>query len=162
MEQFESTPDKVTCPHCGSDNCFAESDYVEVSHKKTTSYMCMGCGYTSTTLNVADSDLINEYEEVTPQLMLDLKWIDPETNLVWYPMVLNFPNTGIVFPDGVSASQWSWRAAAAVDIPKEDQSKYPVPGQDGQFYQRRVDMESSKLFEKEDFSDACKFIGLIQ
>jgi DNA-directed RNA polymerase subunit RPC12/RpoP len=163
MEQhLETTPDKLQCPHCGSENCFAESNYVEVTHKKVTSYMCTGCGYTSTTLNEADSEMIKEYEEVTPQLMLDLKWIDPATNLVWYPMVLNFPHLGIIFPDGTDIQNWAWRAAPAVDVPKEDAEKYPIPGRPGEFYTRRVDMESSQLFQKEDFASACKFIGLIQ
>jgi len=160
MEQ--TTPEKIECPHCGSNNCFIESNYAEITPEKISSYMCMGCGYSSTTLNTADSAMIAEYESVTPQIMVDLKWIDPATNLVWYPTVLNFPNLGIVFPDGVDASNWSWRSAPAVDIPVEEQKKYPIPGKEGEFYTRRVDMTSSKLFAKEEFSKACEFIGLIQ
>jgi DNA-directed RNA polymerase subunit RPC12/RpoP len=158
----QNTPEKIECPHCGSDNCFVESNYTELTPDKVSSYMCIGCGYSSTTLNKADSEMIAVYEETTPQIMIDLKWIDPATNLVWYPTVLNFPNLGIVFPDGTDASDWSWRSAPAIDIPTEEQKKYPIPGKDGEFYTRRVDMSSSKLFAKEQFTQACENIGLIQ
>jgi hypothetical protein len=106
--------------------------------------------------------MLKEYEETTPQLIIDLKWVDPQTNLVWYPMVLNFPSTGIIFPDGTSAKDWKWRAAIAVDVPKEDQKKYPIPTQPGQYYAKRVSMEQSVLFEQSEFNEACKYIGLIQ
>lgn len=156
MKRYEAEPTKITCPHCGSNNCFMEIE------EMATSYMCMGCGYTSTSMNRVDSAELKAYEEITPQLMLDLKWIDPQANLVWYPMVLHFPNTGIVFPDGTSKSDWSWRAAMAVDVAEQDKTKYPIPGQSGQFYSRKVDMESSKLFDRDSFTDACKFVGLIK
>ena len=152
---------KVKCPHCGSNNCFTEEVSVEGANP-VASYMCMGCGYTSTTLNEKGSELIKEHESTSPQLMIDLKWVDPQTNLVWYPMALNFPNTGIVFPDGTSKKDWKWRAVPAVDIPKEDQKKYPIATQPGQYYTKKADMEQSVLFEQNEFNEACKFIGLIK
>lgn len=151
---------KINCPHCGSKNCFTES--IAAESETITSYMCMGCGYTSTTLNTKGSNVLKQYEETTPQLMIDLKWVDPQTNLVWYPMVLNFPNTGIVFPDGTNKKDWKWRAAPAVDVPKEDEKKYPIPTQPGQYYTKKVSMEESVLFEQGEFNQACKYIGLIK
>jgi hypothetical protein len=150
----------VTCPHCGGDRCYTESHTVEET--SVSSYMCMDCGYTTTTLNVEESEMLKAYEEVTPQLIIDLRWVDPQTNLVWYPTVLNFPSTGIVFADGTSTQNWGWTAAPAVDIPKKEQSKYPVPGQNGKFYEKKIDMEQSKKFAPDEFYEACKSLGLVE
>ena len=98
MHQSDNQPAKVTCKHCGAaDRCFKE-DTIGPDGTKATSYMCVSSGYTTTTLNVEGSPTITYYEEETAQLIKDLRWVDNK-NLVWYPIVLNFPNVGIIFPD---------------------------------------------------------------
>lgn len=154
-------PTKITCPHCGSHECFVETQDMP-DGTKVDSYMCMECGYTTTTLNIDGSDFLKEYEEATAELIKDLRWVDPNTNLVWYPIVLNFPSFGIIFPDGTNKNDWSWRAAPAIEIPAEDAEKYPIPGQPGQYYTRRIDMSQGQLFDSKDFYNACKFLGFIQ
>jgi hypothetical protein len=124
--------------------------------------MCISCGYTSTTLNVEGSNVIKHYEETTAELIKDLRWLDPKTNLVWYPIVLNFPSYGIIFPDGTNKHDWKWKAAPAVDIPEEEQKNFPIPHMKGSYYTRRVDMSASKVFEPHAFHDACVSIGFIQ
>ena len=156
----KDNPDKVECKHCGAtDKCFKE-DTVTPDGSQATSYMCVSCGYTTTTLNVDGSDIIKMYEEDTAQLIKDLRWVDDE-NLVWYPIVLNFPNKGIVFPDGTSKSDWCWSTAPAIDVPEEERSKYPIPGSDGQYYTKRVDMSRQARFAPDKFYDACKEVGFI-
>ena len=161
MHQPDNQPDKIACPHCGAaDRCFKE-DTVAPDGSQATSYMCVSCGYTTTTLNVEGSETIQMYEENTAQLIKSLRWVDSK-NLVWYPIVLNFPSFGIIFPDGTDKDNWAWRAAPAIDIPEEEQSKYPIPGQEGQYYAKRIDMMNSQLFGTAQFYDACKFLGFIQ
>lgn len=153
-------PIKVKCPHCGSEQCFKETQ--ALSEKEfVDSYMCIGCGYTTTSLNKEGSQMIKEYEETTAELVKDLRWVD-DNKLVWYPLVLNFPSFGIIFPDGVSKDSWKWTAAPAVDISAEEQKNYPIPGQQDQYYTRRIDMKLGKSFDNTDFYGACKFIGFIQ
>ncbi len=160
MHQSDNQPAKVTCKHCGAaDRCFKE-DTIGPDGTKATSYMCVSCGYTTTTLNVEGSDTITYYEEETAQLIKDLRWVD-DKNLVWYPIVLNFPNVGIIFPDGSSKLDWWWSTAPAVDIPKDEQKKYPIPGSDGQYYQKRVDMKQQAQFAPGEFYEACKHVGFI-
>ena len=89
-----------------------------------------------------------------------MRWVDDE-NLVWYPIVLNFPNVGIVFPDGTSKTDWCWSTAPAIDVPEEERSKYPIPGSDGQYYTKRVDMSRQEKFAPDKFYDACKEVGFI-
>jgi DNA-directed RNA polymerase subunit RPC12/RpoP len=154
------TTKKVKCKHCGSEHhCFEEQTNLP-SGDEALSYLCISCGYTTTTLNKVDSEMIAEYESVTAQLIKDIRWIDDE-GLVWYPIVLNFPSTGIIFPDGHSASDWHWVAAKAIDIPENEQQRFPVVGREGEFYKRRIDMENKEQYPKDNFYEACKSIGFI-
>ena len=163
MEQLSASnmePTKIKCPHCGSTECFKDTQAIS-EREFVDSYMCVSCGYTTTSMNVEGSQTIKEYEELTAELVKELRWVD-ENNLVWYPIVLNFPSFGIIFPDGTSAADWKWTAAPAVDIPAEEQKNYPVPGQPDQYYARRIDLKAGKSFANNDFYEACKFIGFIQ
>jgi hypothetical protein len=146
----------IVCKVCGQEECFKETE------NDIDSFLCMGCGYTTTSLNVDDSIELRKWEQTTPELIKKSKFVDPDTNLVWYPSVLNFPNIGMIFPDGTNEDNWNWRVARAVDIPEEDRSKYPVPGKDGEFYTRRIDMKGSKLYERTDFKTACEDLGILQ
>lgn len=157
--QSNTEPTKIVCPHCNSNNCFAETEYM--GNIPVESYLCVGCGYTSTTEHLDGSEFIKQFEQQTAELIKDLRWID-EKGLVWYPIVLNFPSFGIIFPDGTSKFEWGWRTAPAIEIPKEEQKNYPIPGQKDAFYEKRIDMKSGKLFANDKFNDACKFIGFIQ
>ena len=152
-------PIKIECPHCKSPECFVETE--KVNNEDVHSFMCMECGYTTTSLNRVDSDFVKQYEATTAELIKALRWID-DRGLVWYPIVLNFPSFGIIFPDGTSVEDWKWMAAPAVDIPAEDQKKYPIPGQTDKYYTRRIDMKSGQLFTNDKFYDACKFLGFIK
>lgn len=159
MEHIE--PTKVTCPITGGKNCFEQSQQLE-NGEVIKSYLSIDSGYTTTTLNVEGSDVVKQYEETTPELLKELRWVDPQTNLVWYPLVLNFPSFGIIFPDGTNKDNWKWMAAPAVDIAPADQKKYPIPGQEGQFYTRKINMEAGRRFEPNQFREAAKFVGFIQ
>ena len=158
MEHTE--PTKITCPITGGTNCF-EQVQTAPDGQLIKSYLSIDSGYTTTTLNVEGSEAVVEYELATPELIKDLRWVDPQTNLVWYPLVLNFPTFGIIFPDGSSKDDWQWMAAPAVDIPTKDKNKYPIPGQEGQFYTRKIDMEAGKKFAPNQFEQAAKFVGFI-
>lgn len=153
-------PIKIACPHCGVNECFQESQNIN-EKESVDSYLCVSCGYTTTTLNKEGSELISQYEETTAELIKELRWVD-DKGLVWYPIILNFPSFGIIFPDGTSKNNWRWTAAPAIDIAEEEQKKYPIPGQPNQFYTRRIDMKLGQSFDNADFYGACKFIGFIQ
>lgn len=160
QSQSNTDPTKIECPHCGSPNCFKEVQAIG-EKEFVDSYMCVSCGYTTTSLNKVGSQMVAQYEETTAELIKDLRWID-EKGLVWYPIVLNFPSFGIIFPDGVNKNDWRWTAAPAVDIPVEDQKNFPIPGHKDKFYTRRIDMKVGKSFASDSFYEACKFIGFIQ
>lgn len=148
---------KIICPHCGSINCFRE----EVG-ENMTSYLCMGCGYTTNDLFKTDSEQLAGYETTMPELYKDIKFVDSERGVTWYPTVLNVPTVGLVFVDGTTKDNWVWKAAPAVDVDEQEREKYPIPGKPGEFYTRRVNMELAKEFEQDQFTEACRYIGLIK
>lgn len=161
MEMDVSVQDKkITCPHCESKNCF-EEEYT-VAANKMSSYLCMTCGYTTTTLSKMNSEFLENFEESAPELFKDIKFHDQETDLLWYPTVLNFPEYGLVFPDGTTPEDWKWRAVPVVPVPDDEKEKYPIPNEPGKFYETKADMNGSKLFEQNDFSGACTFLNIIQ
>ena len=155
----QEQPEKIVCKHCGQHTCYKENTELP-DGSKATSYMCVSCGYTTTSLNTDGSPTIQQYEETTAKLIKDLRWVD-DKNLVWYPIVLNFPNVGIIFPDGNSKLDWWWTTAPSVDVSEEEKEKYPIPGSDSQYYKKRVDMTQKEKFASTQFNDACKHVGFI-
>ena len=148
---------KIICPHYGSHNCFHE----EVG-EGVTSYLCMSCGYTSNDLFKTDTIELTAYEQPMPELYKAIKYVDSERGITWYPTVMNAPNLGLVFVDGAEETDWKWKAAPAVDVAEDEREKYPIPGQPGEYYTKRVNMSLAKDFEQNEFTEACKYIGLIK
>lgn len=145
--------DKIICAHCGELECYKES------MGDVDSFLCMGCGYTSTTLNKDGSVELRKWEMTTPELIKKAKFVDKD-GLAWYPSVLNLPSTGLIFPDGVNENDWGWRVAKVVAIPEEDRNKYPIPGKQNEYYSTRLDMKNSKYFSRIDFKTACIELGI--
>lgn len=147
---------KLKCPHCNQIECYKETE------SGIDSYLCMSCGYTTNTLFKMDSEELAAWEESTPMIVKNSKFMDDSTKLVWYPSVLNFPSKGMVFPDGTSELDWKWRVAKIMQIPEDERENYPIPGKDGEFYASKLDIENSSLYEKYDFTSACVDLGILQ
>lgn len=154
---------KIICPHCGSKNCFHEQIPNELNGPdNVSSYLCMGCGYTTNDFFKTDSEALLGYETTMPALYKDIKFVDSDRNLTWYPTVMNVPTLGMVFVDGSDVTNWKWKAAPAVDVVESEKEKYPIPGKQGEYYTRRIDMTLAKDFEQQDFTEACRYIGLVR
>ena len=67
--------------------------------------------------------------------------------------------TGIIYPKGTK-NNWDWFYAKVVDITKEEQEKFPVPGKEGEYYKSRLDVENALRFEWNDFIGACEEMGI--
>ena len=79
----------TNCPLCSdlSNKCFVEQTTIE--GKPFESYMCFNCGMTTNTFFAIDSEKLEELTKNNTALMNDLKIIDEERGLIWYPTVLN-------------------------------------------------------------------------
>lgn len=140
----------TTCKVCGGNACYEQ----RIEEADVTTYLCFGCGMSTSTLMQKDSTLVKETEEVSPDLYKDLS-VERE-GLVWFPATISIPEKGMVFIDGTDKSNWSWKAAKAVRILEEEKEKYPK----GQEY--RVDMANGKSFGQKGFMDALDYIDFYQ
>ena len=146
---------KIECPVCRSKNCF------ESVEKDVTSYLCLRCGYTSNSLLKQDSKSLEEVMNTTPQLAKDLQIYDYTRELYWIPTVINMGDRGIIYPEGTT-DYWKWKYAKVVDVPKESQKDYPIPGTDGEYYTTMLDVENAEEFKSTEFFKACKSMGITE
>ena len=154
---LQSDAEKIISPIDGNKHFFYHKD------EKTNleSYLCMTSGYTSTSLFVKGSESCKSALESSPPLVVELQKYDPERNLIWLPVVLNMGKMGIIWPEGTK-TKWYWKYAEMVDIPTEEQQKYPIAGKDGEYYKNRLDVENAMTYESNQFLQACIDMGVIK
>lgn len=143
---------KTKCP-CGVDskNCFVEE--TEVEKKPFESFMCFGCGMTSNSYFAIDSEKLEELTKNNTQLMNDLRIVDDERGLIWFPSVVNMGERGIIYPDG-SANDWHWNYAKVIDVPESERDRY-------EGHSKRLDIENPQVFGQFEFMDACRAMGIM-
>ena len=152
-EQFKPDGGKtVDCAVCSKNTALEEVEGGVIS------WMCVNCGYTSNTLYKKNSSTIRKVFSTSPKLINDLKFYDKDRFIYWIPTVINMPTRGLIYPEG-SKSQLIWTYIPMVDIPEDEQEKYPIENQVGKFYKRKLDPTQSKKFTR--FYDALKEIGAI-
>ena len=163
MEQLK---DKlVDSPICDSNACY-ESEFMTTEGPVKT-WLCMTSGYTSNTTMTLDSETLKQAEELTAELIKDLRLdlVPPGggEKLAWFPTVITMPDKGMIFPEPVKGKEkWQWTVVKAVPIPKEEQEKYPDPRNPGTFYKNRMDMKNPERFGKLEFMDAAEELGMFK
>ena len=139
----------TTCRRCGGNACYEQ----QVSPEAKT-WMCMGCGFSTSSDLKGNSELATQTLETAPELYRDLLHIDDE-DYRWFPATITLPGQGMVFVDGSSKDDWQWSAVKAIEINDEDRKTKTYP--EGQTH--RMDMKNAKKFGQKDFMDALEDIG---
>ena len=88
--------EKTTCPCVlkQDDSCFVEK--TEVNNKPFESFMCFKCGWTTDSYLEIGADAQIKREHSHSRLINELKIVDYDRKLVWYPAVINMgPKRGI-------------------------------------------------------------------
>ena len=134
------------CKRCGSNACYEQKVNEEVN-----TYLCMGCGFTTSTLMTENSAVVKQALESSPELYRDLMYLD-EGKLVWFPATITVPNQGMVFVDGKSKVDWKWAAVRAVLLQEGDKKA-------NKDQTHKMDMKNVQHFEERDFMDALEVIG---
>jgi hypothetical protein len=137
----------VICAKCGSDACY------EHEIEKITVWSCMGCGFTTNELMLEGSQLVNESEEVMPELYKDIKFTDDKKQ-VWFPTVINVHDKGTVFVNGTNKDTWGWAGIKAIETTDEEKTKFKGAT-------HKSDPTTLKMFDQNSFDEACAYIGLI-
>ena len=144
---------KTDCPcDLKSKNCFVEK--TEVKGEPFESFMCFGCGMTTNSYMSIDSDKLEELTKNNTQLMNDLKLMDEDRGLIWFPSVVNMGEKGLIYPDGV-VNDWYWNYAKVIDVPEEERKHY-------EGHDKRLDIENPEVFGQFEFMDACQAMGIIK
>ena len=144
---------RTNCPLCKElhNNCFLEQ--TELDGEPFESYMCFGCGMTTNSYFSLESEKLEVMVENNTQLMNDLKIIDEERGLIWFPSVVNMGERGLIYPDG-QVNDWYWYYAKIVDVPEEERDQY-------EGHDKRLDLENPQKFGQFEFLDACKAMGIM-
>ena len=139
----------IDCPVCyNTDNCFEEVQ------DTFSSYLCFACGYMSDSRYEIGSINLIENLKKSPQLVRESQFEDKDRGIVWFPSVINMGTLGMIYPEGTSTN-YLWKYAKIVDIPKEEQVVYDN-------YTQRLDVENAETFEQDNFMGACKAMGITE
>lgn len=139
----------VECRRCGGNAC-----YEQHIDENTTTWLCMGCGFTTSTLMKDNSTVVHNLKETSPELYKDLLFKDNQ-DYIWAPANITLPNKGMVFLDGVSKEEWAWSAVRAIPITEEDRKVKQFPSEQT----HKMDMQNIKYFKQKEFMDALEVIG---
>jgi len=156
----------VNSPVCDSNACYESEFKTKDGIIKT--WLCMTSGYTSNTTMTKDSEALKQTLELTAELIKDLRLdlIPPGggEKLAWFPTAITMPEKGMIFPEPIKKGEkeWGWTVVKAIDIPKEEQEKYPDPTNPGTFYKKKMDMKNLKRFDKLCFMDAAEELGMFE
>ena len=166
----------VNSPICDSDACYESEFQTQDGVIKT--WLCMTSGYTSNSTMTLDSEGLKQTLELTADLIKDLRQDHKPPGggevLAWFPTVITMPDKGMIFPepiegtstldalddDGKGQQDWAWTVVKAIEIPEDEQHKYPDPNNEGSFYKKRMDMKNMKRYDKLAFMDAAEELGM--
>lgn len=147
----------VDCKRCGGNACYEQVITPDDIKETVTTWMCMGCGFTTSTIMEENGKLHKDLLDTAPELYKDLLFVDSNKR-VWSPSTITIPKKGMVFIDGSAKDNWNWTAVHAVKLTEEEIKSGQYP--EGNEY--RMDMNNKKLFSQSDFMDAMEAIGFFQ
>ena len=139
----------VECKRCGGNACYEQN-----IDENTTTWLCMGCGFSSSTVMKKGGPGHKNLLETSPELYKDLLYEDKD-ELIWAPSTITIPNKGMVFLDGSSTKAWQWAAVKSVEITEEDRKVKKFPKEQT----TKMDMKNIKYFGQREFMDALEVIG---
>lgn len=139
----------VECKRCGGNAC-----YEQHIDENTTTWLCMGCGFTTSTMMLEGSKLVVDLMETSPELYKDLLYKDTDGRM-WAPSTITLPGKGMVFIDGNNKDNWKWKAVKAIEITEEDRKLKEYPKDQT----HKMDMINAKSFGQREFMDALEVIG---
>ncbi len=144
-DQFEN------CGRCDSKLC-----YTSTVNKDVTTYLCLSCGFTTSSVMTKDSKTVKNFLSTAPELYKDLSHID-DNGYYWVPSTITVPDKGMVFLDGTTKQDWKWVAVKPRPLTELERKNNPV-FQEKEF---TMDMKNKKEFGQLDFSGALIEIGVM-
>tara|TARA_B100000131_G_scaffold286468_1_gene296425 strand:+ start:1852 stop:2364 length:513 start_codon:yes stop_codon:yes gene_type:complete len=156
QQKLKFKEEKIKSPIDGSDKCFRVFTEPETEDQ----YLCMKTGFMSNSKFKIGSKELNSELDKMPEIMKAVQHYDEERDIVWIPTIMNIPAKGMLFPEG-NLEAWGWSYAPIVEIPKEEQVHYPIPGKENDFYTNKLDIENTKKYKKNEFDKALIDMGVL-
>lgn len=139
----------IECKRCGGNAC-----YEQKVNEQVTTWLCWGCGFTTSTLMTDKSEVVTQAIETSPELYKDLMFRDKD-GLTWLPSTLTLPGKGMVFIDGTDKNNWKWAGVQAIPLQEGDKKV-------SEDQTHKMDMKNVKHFEQRDFMEAADYIGMFK
>ena len=105
----------IDCPLCNEPSACYKLPINETMY----SYVCLGCGFTTSDLLKKGEYDVETYEDQLPELYKEIKKVDSEGR-VWYPNIVNIQDKGLVFISGATKDDWEWSAIKNVLLTEEE------------------------------------------
>ena len=105
---------------------------------------CINCGYVSSDkykLNGKNKEHHSEWKNLTEEMKT---WSISKNDRLWLPTIMTLP-LGMLYPINDKDGELKWAFADMIDIPKEEQEKYP--NDKGGFYSKRINTENPKIYD---------------
>ena len=129
---------------------------------ETQTQQCINCGYVTAEkfkLNGVKKEEHKEYKTLTDDMK---RWTKESNERLWIPTIMTLP-IGMLYPQNVDnmvnhKTEMKWHFAEMKEIQEHEKEKYPVEGQEGKFYERRIDTDNALVYDSflEGMSDVNK------
>lgn len=140
----------IECPKCKQPECCITIPMNETKNE----YGCLACGFFTSDLMIEEDFDFATFEETIPELYKDVKHKDDQGR-VWYPNIVNIPDTGIVFLSGTSKEDWQWASIKSVPLTKKEAKSPRFKGQT-----HKSDPTTLKGWGRDGYFDACDDLGI--
>ena len=127
------------CPLCGSHSLHLMKDDLQTQQ-------CINCGY-ATSNNLKEELKDDVFKTLSEEMK---SWSEIKSGKIWLPSFITLP-IGMVFPvddEDENGKSMRWGFAPMVEIPKEEQSNFPIDGKDGEFHTQKYDTDNSEIFDE--------------
>ena len=103
---------------------------------------CIWCGYVSSPKFKGTKEENKEYAKLSDEMK---GWAKEAIGRIWIPSLFTLPD-GMIYPENENG-EMKWRLAELIEIPENEQKKYPVAGQTDKFYDKRYQTEKPKKYD---------------
>jgi len=124
-------------------NCFlCEEKALHVAGTEDAQVMqCINCGYVTSTKYNGTKETNEEFQKLGEDMK---KWAVEKNGKIWIPSVIALP-VGMLYPIDVKG-EMKWSFAPMVKIPEDKRKDFP--NGKGGFYDKKVDTDNGKLYDK--------------
>ena len=139
QEKTQKAGDVHICPLCGKKALHV------LGNQGTETKQCIHCGYaTSDRFKHVPEEDNEAFESLTEELQ---NWAQLKDGYIWIPSFITLP-FGMLYPFNNEDNEMKWAVAEMIDIPEDEQQKYPIPNQEGKFYTQKFDTDNAKTFDE--------------